>query len=330
MWLCRTLEVAKQNTSNIVYSTVIIGGGIAGMSAAIYAARKKMSYAFISEELGGQMLSVGKIENYPGIAMTNCIKMSNAFRKQLGHLGVQTQNGLKATRIEPMKDGTFQVHTNGNKSSSSGFRAKTVLIATGARPRKLGVPGEQKYHEKGCHYCAICDGPMYAGKTVAIIGSGNAGLEAAEMLMRIAKKVYVVDVADKLTGHEILCERITKGKNVSVMCGTKTCEIVGNKFVNGIVIEPDIIANAKKQKKQKLSVDGVFIEIGRIPNSDFVKGLLEFDDYGHIVTDKHQETSVKGIYAAGDVTDSGVYQLITAAGDGVKAIINIAKAVGKR
>ena len=296
-----------------VYETIIIGAGIAGLSAAIYARRKEMDFLFLSEDFGGQLNYVGKIENYPGIPQTNWIELAQGFQKQLDIHGIVLQKGVNVTGIVQEPKHIFRIEAGKNV-----YRAKSVLIATGAHARRLTIPGESKFFERGVHYCAICDGPLYKEKTVAILGSGNAGLEAGEFMMNIAKRVYLIDVTACITGQEILARRIQSNRKVTVMCGTKIVEIFGDKKVEKIGIETD-------GNRKMIPVDAVLVEIGRVPGSDFVKHCVKLDEHGHIITDKHHMTSVPGVFAAGDVTDSEVYQIITAAGDGAKALINMSK-----
>ncbi len=300
-------------TGHFVYETIIIGAGIAGMSASIYASRKRMDFLMLSEDFAGQMNVAGEIENYPGFKKTDWRELSDKFKEQLEYNNIEiTYESVK--KIERGMDGHFIVKTDENEHET-----ETIIYATGARARHLNVPGEDTYSNKGVTYCAICDGPLFKDKTVAVIGGGDAALEAIDFLLRIAKKIYVLTVNPKLIGHEYLVERVEGNERVEVIGNSKTVEILGNgKFVTGLKYD-------QQGQIKQLDLEGVFVEIGRVPNTEPLKGFVDIEKDGHIIIDKYAQTSVPGIFAAGDCTDLHGYQFAISGGEGVKALLNAAK-----
>ncbi len=293
------------------YETIIIGAGIAGITAAIYASRKRMRFLLISRDYGGQMNVSGEVENYPGFRHTTGMEFAKTLKEQLDFNGIKIQYG-GVEKIEKADD-LFIVKTDKDE-----YKTETVIIASGARARKLNVPGEVKFTNKGVTYCAICDGPLFKNKDVAVIGGGDSALESADFLMRIANRIYIVNIGDEIRGHEYLMEKVVGKEKVKIINNAKTTEIFGDNMAKGLRYEQD-------GEAKELKCEGIFVEIGRAPNSDFVKKLLEIDDHGHIKVSKHCETSVKGIYAAGDVTDIHEYQYIIAGGQGCTALLAAAR-----
>ena len=302
----------KNKTKNEIYETIIIGAGIAGCSAAIYAARKKMNFLLLTDMFGGQFLESGEVLNYPGIKETTGAEFSELMEKQLEFNGVKPVIGIKVKKIEK-KGHDFLLHTN-----KRDYLTKSVIITTGARARELGVPGEKKFRHKGVTYCAICDGPLFAGKEVAIIGGGDSALEAADFLMNVAKKIYIININKEFKAHEYLQERIKNHPKVEVINEAETKEIIGSKFVSGIKYK-------KNGKIQLLPIEGIFVEIGRIPNTEFVKDFLELDEHTHITINCTTETSIPGIFSAGDCSSVHEYQYVIGAGQGCTALLKAAK-----
>lgn len=299
----------------MVYDTIILGAGIAGITAAIYASRKKMNYLIIAEDFGGQVNIAGEIENYPGIPKTNWSEFKDSLEKQLEYNNIKINyESVKEVKKEKKY---FIVRTN-----KKFYKTKTVIICTGARARELNVPGEKKLQGRGVTYCAICDGPLFKNKTVAVIGGGNSAMEAVDYLQKISKKIYLININPKLEGYEYLIEKVKKAKNVKIINNAKTTKITGYKVVNGLEYE-------QKGKLKKLKVQGVFVEIGRIPNTESFKNSLKIDKHSHIIIDKHAQTSVPGVFAAGDCTDLHSYQFITAAGQGCTALLSAVKYLQK-
>jgi len=224
----------------------------------------------------------------------------------------------KVTEIKKLDDGHFNVITDKNK-----YETETVIVCAGARARKLKVPGEDEFNKKGLTYCAVCDGPLFKGRTVAVVGGGDAALESAEFLLRIAEKIYLITINEKMTGHEYLLERVVGQEKVEVIPNAKTKEIIGDKMVTGIKIE-------QNGKERTLDVGGVFVEIGRVPNTNIMTGLVELDKDGHIVVQKDMSSSVEGIYAAGDACDIHEYQFSISAGQAVTALLKAARYIAKK
>ncbi len=295
---------------------VIIGSGIAGMSAAIYAARKRMRFKLLSQDIGGQINVAGEIENYPGFKQINYTEFMAKLNEQLEHNGI-TPHICEVASIAKNKDGTFTV-----KTDEGDFHTIAVLVASGGHPRKLNVPGEDAFKNRGVTYCAVCDGPLFKERTVAIIGGGNSGFEAAEFMLRIAKKIYILEL-DKIRAYEYLRERVLKQPNVELIEGAAVKEIRGKTMVEGLTYE-------KNKKQQDLKVGGVFIEIGRVPSTEFLRGLADLDKGGRIMVNKFMETSCEGIWAAGDCTDVYEDQFVIAGGQGVTALLRASKYIAQK
>ncbi|MCL6582495.1 MAG: FAD-dependent oxidoreductase [bacterium] len=295
-----------------MYETIIVGAGIAGLTASIYAARKRMNFLCICKQFGGQILESGEILNYPGIVKTNGFEFMETLRKQAEFNKIPIQEGEEVGRIEKRKGGFLVISDRGE------YHTKSVILATGARARKLNVPGESRLANRGVSYCAICDGPLFSGKDVAIIGGGSSALEAADYLMQIARKIYIVNIGSSFTAHEYLIDLITSQEAVRVIPEANTTAILGEQSVEAIEYE-------QYGEKKRLPVQGVFVEIGRSPNTEFLQGFLELDNHNHIIIDCHTHTSVKGVYAAGDCSSIHEYQYVIAAGQGCTALLKVAK-----
>jgi alkyl hydroperoxide reductase subunit F len=294
-----------------MYDLIIIGAGPAGMTAAIYAARRKLKFLILSMDIGGQMSWSSEVDNYPGVPDSTGVALVQKFQKHLKDYNITIKTG-EVIRIDKKKK-TCIVSTKKRK-----FESKTVIIASGKKPKKLGVPGEEKFTGKGINYCATCDAPLFKNKIVAVVGGGNSGLEAALFLSKHAKKVYILDIMKKLGGEAYLKEKVQADKKIQVILGAKTTEILGGKFVSGMKYE-------KQGKQEKLAVQGIFVEIGLITETEFVK--VKKNKWKEIMifrsTKTHEEnmTSLPGVFAAGDVTDVPSKQIIVAAGEGAKACL---------
>ncbi|MBU0980412.1 MAG: NAD(P)/FAD-dependent oxidoreductase [Nanoarchaeota archaeon] len=294
-----------------VYDTIIIGAGISGLTAAMYAARKRMKFEILSNNFGGQFNISGEVLNYPGIVKTTGLEFSSVMEKQMEFNDVKVKTEI-VKKLEKMGS-NFKV-----TSDKGSYETQTVIICTGSNARKLGVPGEQRLANKGVTYCSICDGPVFSGMDVAIIGGGDAGLEAVDFMKDLAEKIYLVVRGKEFTAHEYLQEKVKSNPKVEVLYNTETKEILGDKFVNGLRYEQD-------GEEKTLSVKGVIIEIGRVANTGIFKGTVPLDEDGHIMIDCQAKTPVPGIFAAGDCASGHEYQYVISAGQGCMALIKAAR-----
>jgi len=295
-----------------VYELIIVGAGPAGMTAAVYAARKRLNTLLISDDVGGQPLTTVGIENYMGYQFIEGPELMQKFEEQVRQFpsDVKVQVGQKAESLSRM-DGGFEVKTD----KSEIHRAKAVIFATGKRPRQLNVPGEKEFLGRGVTYCAICDGPLFAGERVAVIGGGNSALEAAEGMIRIAQHIHLVSLTP-LTGDQILIDKVSGASNLTVFLKHEVLEIKGKGRVEGIRIR-----DLKSKQQRELDVGGVFIEIGLIPNSEAIRAMTTLNRIGEVEVNCANETGVPGLFAAGDVTNVPEKQIVVAAGEGAKAAL---------
>lgn len=305
-----------------MYDTIILGGGPAGVAAGIYAARKKLNTLVIAQEFGGQSVVSDDIQNWIGTKSISGLDLAKNLEEHLrAQEGIEIQSPAKVTSIKKEGD-TFMVSTDKDT-----YQAKTVILSIGARHRKLEVPGEADLDGKGVAYCSTCDAPLFAGKSVAVIGGGNAGLEAAQDLIPYAQEVYLLTHGDALRGDPITIEAVKKSdKFKDVILNADIQEVLGDKFVTGLKYK-----DKKSGEEKTLDVEGIFVEIGTIPNTEIVKGLVDLDERGHVIVDhKTGATSLPGIYAAGDITDTAYRQNNISAGDGVKAALSAYQYLLKR
>jgi alkyl hydroperoxide reductase subunit F len=295
------------------YDLIIIGGGPAGITAGIYAVRQKLNTLLIAKDFGGQMARKSvEIENYPGFEAISGLELSRRFEKHLRKQKIAIERD-SATGIK--KIGTNFYITTGSKQK---FSAKAVIVASGADPRPLEVPGEKEFIGRGVSYCTTCDSPMFAGKTVAVVGGGNAGFEAAIALSNWAKKIYILEYSSKVGADEVNQGLVKKTKKVKILTDAALKKIKGDKFVNSIIYE-----NRKTNREITLPLEGVFVEIGSVPATGFVKDLVEFNEKDEIKVDpKSNMTKTPGLFVAGDVTDIKWKQIVVAAGEGCKAALS--------
>jgi len=296
----------------MLYDIIIIGAGPAGMTAAIYAARQKVKFLLMSIDLGGQMVWSSEVDNYPGIPDVSGIEMVQRFQKH-----------IKDYNIKVKQEEVLEVGKKGKKcfvkTKKGVYKSKAVVIASGKKPKKLNVPGEEKFLGKGVNYCATCHAPSFKDKIVAVAGGGNSGLEAALFLIKYAKKVYLLEAMKNLKGETYLKNKVLQNKKVKIMTDVKIKEIKGEDAIKFIAYE-------KSGKNFKLPVDGIFIEIGLVAKVNFAK-LVKKNKWGEIIlyrsTKTHEEnmTNIPGIFAAGDVTDIPAKQIVVAAGEGCKATL---------
>lgn len=292
--------------NNYEFDTIILGGGPAGLSAAIYAARGACSTAIIDTSmLGGQPTNYLELENYPGFGIIDGFDLMEKFEQHVDRFNVAK---FPMQEIESV-DLVSRIKTIITKEGK--FNAKTVIIATGAQAKKLGIKGEKEFTGRGVSYCAVCDGAFYKDKTVAVVGGGNAAVEEAMYLTKFANKVYIIHRRDTLRADKIVQERAFKNEKIEFIFDAIPKEILGENVVNTLVLE-----NVKTNKISNLQVDGVFPYIGFSPNTDNFNGQITQDETGFIITDETMQTSVGGVFAVGDVRKTPLRQVITAASDG--------------
>lgn len=292
-----------------VYDLLILGAGPAGITAAVYAARKKLDFIVLTIDIGGQAAVSWDIENYTGYQFITGPELISRFQEHLDSFGIELNKNEEVTDIIKQENLVKTITSKGE------YLSKSVIVATGKRSRQLNAQGEEEFRHKGVTYCATCDGPLFKGKDVAIIGGGNSAFDAALQLIKISPKVHMVDIANRLAGDPVMIEKVRAASNVEIHSSSRVKKIYGNSFVEGIEIE-------KQGKVMELAVKGVFIEIGLIPNSEFV-GILTLNEHGEIKVDSHNRTNIDGMFAAGDVTDVPEKQIIIACGEGSKACLSV-------
>lgn len=293
-----------------MYDTIIIGAGPAGVAAAIYAVRREMKTLIIGKEFGGQIVWSGEIGNYPGFKSINNLDLIARLDEHLKSLKVEIKTG-EIKVIEKNSDGNFILHTN-----KESFQARTVIIAMGLEPRRLALAGEEKFNGKGVSYCANCDGPLFRNKTVAVIGGGNSALDAAEVMSKIASKVYLIHRNENFKAFDVLVDEVKTRKNIEMMLNCEIKEISGSNKVEKVRV-----FNNKTNETKELTLDGIFIEIGRIAHTDLLADLVKRDEWNQIVVDEKCRTSQPGIFAAGDVTPVEFKQISIAVGQGTIAAL---------
>jgi alkyl hydroperoxide reductase subunit F len=292
------------------YDVLVIGGGPAGASAAVYAARKGIRTAIVAERFGGQVMDTMGIENLIGTKYTEGPKLVAQLEEHVKEYAVDVFNLQRAKRIE--KNGQIKVELE----SGATLKSKTVIVATGARWRNLGVPGEEEFKNRGVAYCPHCDGPLFKGKHVAVIGGGNSGVEAAIDLAGIVGHVTVFEFMPKLKADAVLQDRLRSLPNVTIHTNVQVKDIVGSDKVSGIrYMERDT------DIEQHLALEGVFIQIGLVPNTDWLEGAVDRTRYGEIITDGHGATTMPGVFAAGDCTNEPYKQIIISMGSGATAAL---------
>lgn len=292
------------------YDVLVIGGGPAGASAAIYAARKGIRTGIVAERFGGQVLDTMSIENFISVKHTEGPKLVAGLEEHVKEYDVDVMNLQRAIRLE--KNDLFEVELE----NGAILKSKSVIIATGARWRNLGVPGEQEFKNKGVAYCPHCDGPLFEGKHVAVIGGGNSGVEAAIDLAGIVKHVTLLEFMPELKADDVLQKRLYSLPNVTVLKNVQTKEITGIDNVNGITyVERDTGV------EKHIELQGVFVQIGLVPNTDWLEGTVERTRFGEIIVDKHGATNIPGVFAAGDCTNNPYKQIIISMGSGANAAL---------
>ena len=298
------------------FDVLIVGGGPAGAAAAVYAARKGIRVGVAAERFGGQTNDTMAIENYISVLETDGPKFAAALEAQVRHYEVDIMNLQRAQKIIPATEvgGLVQVQMDNGGVLS----AKSVILSTGARWRTVNVPGEEQYKNKGVAYCPHCDGPLFKGKRVAVIGGGNSGVEAAIDLAGVVEHVTLIEFADSLKADAVLVSKLKSLANVSIQVNAQTTEITGDgQKVNGLIYK-----DRASQLEHTVALEGVFVQIGLVPNTEFLKGTVELSRFGEIVVDDKCHTNLPGVFAAGDVTTVPYKQIVIAAGEGAKAALS--------
>lgn len=304
----------------MVHDLIIIGGSAAGTSAGIYAARRELNFKIITKDFGGEVATSGEIGNWPGISQTDGIALANQFKEHLKFYNVAPEDGVTVESVNKRDDGFFDIKAAGGAGD---YSAKTVIVATGVRPKELEISGEKEFRNKGVSYCTVCDGPLFKDKIVAIIGGGNSALESGLMMSDIAKSVFVINKNPVFSGDNILTDKLKDRKNVKIIYEADTREIIGNGFVKGLKYL-DKIGNM-----EALQVNGIFVHIGMIPNSQIAPAEVAKNKFGEIIVNKNCETSIAGLYAAGDVTNVPFKQIVIAAGQGCIAALSAVQYLNK-
>ncbi|WP_404439092.1 alkyl hydroperoxide reductase subunit F [Stutzerimonas chloritidismutans] len=306
---------AEKLSAKDAFDVLVVGGGPAGAAAAIYAARKGIRTGVAAERFGGQVLDTMAIENFISVSETEGPKLARALENHVREYDVDIMNLQRAAQLIPGSDGSLHEIKLENGGS---LKAKTLILATGARWREMNVPGEQEYRGRGVAYCPHCDGPLFKGKRVAVIGGGNSGVEAAIDLAGIVAQVTLLEFDSQLRADAVLQKKLHSLPNVTVITSALTSEVTGDgKKVTGLIYK-----DRNSSEFHELELEGIFVQIGLLPNSDWLKGTVELTSRGEIIVDARGETSLPGIFAAGDVTTVPYKQIVIAVGEGAKASLS--------
>jgi thioredoxin-disulfide reductase len=291
---------------------LIIGAGPAGLSAAIYAARRKLNFRIISKDIGGQTAKSSQVENYLGIWGSGA-ELTAKFAEQLANLGVKIEAAKIVTMVSKKENEMFETKLEDGEVIES----KAVILAAGKEPRHLNVPGEEELYGKGVTYCATCDAPLFRNKVVVVIGGGNSALDSAINLSNYASKIFVLSDEPKFRGEQVRIDKVLTDPKIEAIFNTRTIKILGTDFVEGLEYEDKISGETKS-----IEVQGVFVEIGWVTKADFIeKELVELDKWGQVIVDNCGRTKTPGLFAAGDFTNVEYKQAIVAAGEGAKAAL---------
>ncbi len=297
-----------------MYDLIVLGGSAAGVSAAIYAARRKVNVHLITGDFGGEITLTAEVENYLGFNRIAGYELAQKMKEQIEYNQVPYDLGFLCAKLE--KDGeSFKITAKNQAGEAKEYEAKAVVVATGAHPRPLGVPGEKELYHRGLTYCALCDAPLYRDKVVAVIGGGNSAIGSALMIAEFASKVYIVNKNEELRGEDVLIDRVKKHAKIECLNSADTLKILGEKFVSGLEYK-----DLKSNETEQLELKGIFINVGWLPNADFIDWVKK-NERGEIMIDEKCETDQQGIYAAGDVTNLIYKQFVIAAGQGAMAAL---------
>lgn len=300
----------------MLYDLIIIGGGPGGVGAGVYSARKKIKTLVIAKEIGGQSIVSDNIQNWIGTTSISGVNLGKSLKNHLFSYKSEEFVIKEGEFVDKIikKDEKFLVKTNKGE-----YETRTILITTGSRRKKLSVPGADKFENKGVTYCASCDGPLFTDMDVAVIGGGNSGFESAAQLLAYVKSVTLLDYGEKFKADTITVEKVTANPKMKAVNNAEILEVLGDTFVTGIKYK-----DRKTGVESEIKVNGIFVEIGAVPSTEFAKDLVKINSYGQIITDpRNQQTSEKGIWSAGDCTDVLYHQNNIAVGDAVKALEDI-------
>jgi len=303
---------AKKLSEKPAFDVLVVGGGPAGAAAAIYAARKGIRTGVVAERFGGQVMDTMAIENFISVKYTEGPKLVASLEEHVKEYEVDVMNLQRVAGVVPGEN----LHEVRMENGAS-LKAKTVIVATGARWREMNVPGEKEFRGKGVAYCPHCDGPLFKGKRVAVIGGGNSGVEAAIDLAGVVAHVTLLEFADDLRADAVLQKKLYSLPNVTVIKSAQTTRVTGTEKVDGLVYK-DLNTNAE----HRVELEGIFVQIGLLPNTDFLKGTVELSRFGEVIVDAKGQTSVPGIFSAGDCTTVPYKQIIIAMGEGAKASLS--------
>ncbi len=285
-----------------MYDVLIIGSGPAGMTAGIYSARREMKSLIIGKNLGGQVMWTSEIENYPGFKSINSYELISRIQEQVSGLGVEVK--MEEIKKLEKENNLFTVQTAEKK-----YQSKAVILATGLFPRRLEIEGEEKFTGRGISYCANCDAPFYKDKTVAVVGGGNSAIDAAEVLSKIAKKVYLIHRRQEFRAFDSLVTEVKKRRNIEFILESEVQEIKGEEKLEKIKVR-----GGREDGEKEIEIDGMFIEIGRVADTDWIAEWVERDEYKQILVDEKYQTKTPGLFAAGDVTKGEFKQITIACG----------------
>ncbi len=309
-----------------MYDLIIVGASAAGCAASIYAARRNLNFKIISKDIGGEVLTSGEIENYLGFSHTNGVELVSKFKEHLKSYRIKVDERtvkelkIKNYELQIKRKHTFIVITKDMEE----FETKSIILSTGAHPKRLNVKGEQEFYGKGITYCTVCDGPLFKNKITATIGGGNSGLESALMMEGIASKVYLLEFGDKLKGDDTLIKKVKKSDKIEIITNAKTTEIKGDTMVNSLKYE-----DIKTRESREISVQGIMIHIGLIPNSEFAPKEVKKNEFNEILVDCNAKTNIAGFFAAGDVTAIPYKQIGIASGQGITAALSVVEYLNK-
>ena len=306
-------------SSEKLYDVIIVGGGPAGFTAALYCLRKGISVSVIAKDFGGKVTDTHLIENFTGILSVSGNEFANTLKKQLLQFPLEMENDSSVVSISNSEKNKI-VQLNDGRI----LKTKSIIIATGTINRRLGISGEAEFSGKGVSYCAICDAPFFKNKKVIVVGGGNSAADAVNDLAKIAEHVTLVHYRDKLRADKVLVDKIKEYSNLNFLFNHRLVQINGKDNVEEVLVE-----NIETGNKSEIKTDGVFIEIGLIPNTEFLSGLLELNSAKEIIVDAHAQTSIQGIFAAGDVTNVPFKQIVIAAGEGAKAALSACEYISK-